>query len=257
MKYLKESILIPVSFLFSLTCFSQEMEVNNPEQGETKEKRFTSSYFSEVIAGISIPSADFAAYDPADPQSGFADLGGFLFAGYGKLYNNILGYEVAISLNLNPINKKIDQYWKTGNPDEYYRGFGWVIINCLVGPHLSFAVSDRFSFNARFLVGIMDAIRPSHKNIYYSDEFLIYKESPGHGYSFVWHYGVGFLFAVSKKVDLKLSADVFRGKPEIRYKMNLTAQGVDYNYCLDFDEIKYKQPISVRNIGFGVLLHLD
>jgi hypothetical protein len=251
-------IFITVLLLFSMNCFSQEIANNDPGLGENKKKKFTSSYFSEVITGFSFPSGDFAASDPANPQSGFADMGGFIFAGYGKLYNDMLGFELAISMNLNPINKKIDQYWKTDNPDEYYRDFGWVIINCLVGPHLSFAISDRFSFNARFLVGLMDAKRPSHQNIYYTDEyFLTLEDNDGHGYGFVWFYGIGFLYSVSKKVDLKLSVDVFRASPLIRYDINGSKKGVDYDNYFKIDEITYKQPVSVRTIGIGVLLNLD
>jgi hypothetical protein len=256
MGVLRKGLFSFVLLTYSMICFSQEKAKTETSYVGNTDKKYTVSYFSEIIIGMAVPLGNFGRSDLNNTQSGFAKTGGFLFAGYGKMYNNRIGFEVAISLNVNPLDPKIDQLKKVGNPEEYHHDVGWVIINCLIGPHFSLPMK-RFAFDVRILAGLMDARRPSFQNIYYGAYFATLEENVGHGYAFVYQFGAGLRHPISKKVDLKLSIDYFRAAPKIRFDVNGSVKGVDFDNYFEIDEIKYKQPVSVLNIGIGLLLHLD
>ncbi len=241
-------VIIAVFFIFiSLVCFSQEKK----DSSSVKEKRKPdASYFSELVIGMAIPMGDFAGTDTQNSRSGFARTGGFLFAGYGKLYNDRIGFEVAVSVNVYPLKEEIDQLKKMENADYYEHGFGWWTISGLIGPYFSLPVKN-FSFNFRALAGVMDVIRPYFRNLDDTGAAKL-EESTGNGYAFTWQIGAGIKYRLSDKVGLKLSMDYLGATPNINYQETFSAYQVYYHK----EEINYKQPVSSFNSGLGLIFHL-
>jgi len=245
------------SFIFciiSVICSSQEEGKIESGKEENREKSFSKYYFSEFIMGLAIPAGDFARSDPDNAQSGFADPGGYLFAGYGRMYHKMIGLEVALSVNFNPVNSSIDQIKKLTNAEEYNHDAGWVIINYLAGPHFSFS-AGKFAFDARLLAGVMDARRPSFKNSVTGIGYEVVEEKVGHGYAFVYQPGAGIKYQLSKKLGIELMADYFNATPTISYQETASVWSVNYGYYFVYHERKDRQPVSAWNIGFGIDIH--
>jgi hypothetical protein len=239
---------------FSVICFSQgEVDFESGNEGNTG-KEFTKYNFSEFIIGLSIPAGDFTRTDPENTRSGFADPGGYFFAGYGRMYHKMIGFEVALSVNFNPLNSSIDQLKKLTYAQEYNHDAGWVIINYLAGPRFSFP-AGKFAFNARLLAGLMDARRPSFKNSITGIGYEVVEEKVGHGYDFVYQFGAGLRYQISKKLGIKLMADYFKATPTISFQETASVWSVYYGYYFVYHERKYSQPVAAWNIGFGIDLH--
>jgi hypothetical protein len=239
---------------FSVICFSQvEVDIKSDPR-KNLENKFSKYYFSEFLMGLAIPAGDFARTDPENAQSGFADPGGYLFAGYGRMFREMVGLEAGISVNFNPVNSSIDQLKKLPYAQEYNRDAGWVIINYLAGPRFSFP-AGKFAFDARLLAGLMDARRPSFKNSITGIGYEIVEEKVGHGYAVVYQLGAGIKYQASKKISIKLMADYFKATPTINYQETASVWGAYYGYYFVYHERKYKQPVSAYNIGFGIDLH--
>ena len=242
----KLSFLLTLLFMVNDSIAQSDQPVPGQEKGKPK-----ASYFSELVIGMAIPTGDFAGTDPQNTRSGFATTGGFLFAGYGKLYNDRIGFEVAVSVNAYPLAEEIDQLKKMENAAYYEHGFGWWTISGLIGPCFSVPVKN-FSFDFRILAGVMDVIRPYFRNLNSTGAAKL-EESTGNGYAFTWHCGAGIQYRLSDKVGLKLSLDYLGSNPEINYQETYSAYQIYYHK----EEINYKQPVSSFNSGFGVILHLD
>jgi hypothetical protein len=245
-------LLLSVLFsIYSVICFSQEEAKTEPGHGINMEKNFSRYYFSEIITGIAIPSGEFAGSDPENAQNGFANLGGFLFAGYGRMYYKMIGFETALTISFNPLNSSIDHVKKQNEADTYDRNAGWVIINCLAGPRFSIP-AGKFAFEGRFLAGLMDVRRPAFKNTYTGLFVTVMEEKVGHGYAFVYQVGASLKYSVSKRIGIKLLVDYFKALPTIKYEETGSAWTVDKGYYFEYHERKYKQPVSVINLGLGI-----
>jgi hypothetical protein len=240
-------IICFVLLMYSLDCLSQANE-NNPAGNSISNR--SSSYFSEVVIGMAIPSGVFKGTDYQDYQSGFARSGGFLFAGYGKLYHNRFGFEVAATLSFFPLNDKIDEFKEVENSQEYIRGYSWWTISALIGPCVSLPV-NRFSFDFRILGGVTNVIRPYFRNVYGNGTARL-EETTGIGYAFGVLFGAGIEYSLSEKVGIRFSADYIYTSPYIKYQ-EIASVGQVY---FDKDDIKYMQPVSSFNAGLGVILHL-
>jgi hypothetical protein len=241
--------------IYSVICLSQEVAKTEPGHGINIEKKFSRYYFSEIITGIAIPSGEFAGSDPENTQSGFANLGGFLFAGYGRMYYKMIGFETALTISFNPLNSSIDQVKKQNEADSYNHDAGWVIINYLAGPRFSIP-AGKFAFEGRFLAGLMDARRPAFKNTYTGLFITVMEEKVGHGYAFVYQLGAGLKYSISKRIGIKLLVDYFKALPTIRYEETGSAWTVDKGYYFEYHERKYKQPVSDINLGLGIEFHI-
>lgn len=240
-------IICFVLLVYSFDCLSQANE--NTSAGN-KINKAPSTYFSEVVVGMAIPSGVFSGVDYQNEQNGFARAGGFLYAGYGKLYHDLYGFEVAVAVSLFPLSNEIDQYKEIENSQEYIRGFNWWTISALIGPYVSLPV-NRFSFDFKVLGGVSNVIRPYFRNVYGNGTARL-EETTGIGYAFGLLSGAGIQYGISDRVGIRLSADYFYTSPNVKYQ-EIASVGQVY---FDKDDIKYKQPVSSFNAGLGIILHL-
>ena len=231
----------------SLDCLSQA--TGNSPAGN-KANNIPSSYFTEVVIGAAIPSGVFSGTDYQNYQSGFASSGGFLYAGYGKLYHDLYGFEVAVAVSFFPLNNEVDQYKEVENSQEYIRGFSWWTVSALIGPCVSLPVK-RFSFDFKVLGGVSNVIRPYFRNVYGNGTARL-EETTGIGYAFGLLFGAGVEYSISERVGIRFSVDYIYTSPNIKYQ-EIASVGQVY---FDKDDIKYKQPVSSFSPGLGIILHL-
>ena len=254
-KILLASTMFLMISMFSFPQIRKEVENSkNSDNSVLKSVR----YFSEVTIGVSIPEGDFAKSDSTNNQAGYATAGGFIFADYGFIYNNLFGFEIAISININPVNAKADKMREWSNPDEYDRSFAWGSGNLIAGPHLSLTYKE-FAFDVRALAGYMAVRRPFYKSTYYSGDSIsaiISEEKTGHGGAFVYQVGIGLRFALSKSISVKLSVDYLSANPTLQYQKTTCSW---YKGILIYEpphEVKYRQPVKNFNVGIGLVLNL-
>jgi opacity protein-like surface antigen len=253
--------MLPISAILLMTsmfCFPQNSKAveNTKNSGKTVIK--SAQYFTEVTIGVSLPKGDFAGSDSMNNKAGYAITGGFIFANYGIIYNDVFGFEIAISININPVDTKADKMRKWSNPDEYDRGFAWGSGNIMAGPHLSLPYK-KFALDVRILAGYLALRRPFYKSTWYSGDSIsasISEEKTGHGGSFVYQVGMGLRYSVTKSISIKLSADYLSANPTIHYqRTNCTW----YKGKVIYDapqEINYKQQVKNINVGVGLVLNL-
>lgn len=240
-------IIFFVLLTISLDCLSQTLENNPP--GNTANDT-ASSFFSELVIGTSIPTGVFSDTDYQNDHSGFARPGGYLFAGYGKLYHDRFGFEVAATVSFFPLNNEIDQYKEIEDSQEYIRGYSWWTISALIGPCVSLPL-NRLSFDFRVLGGVTNVIRPYFRNVYGNGTARL-EETTGIGYAFSFLLGAAIEYNVSERVGIRLSADHFCTSPNVKYQ-EIASVGQVY---FDRGDVKYKQPVSSFNAGLGIILHL-
>jgi hypothetical protein len=126
--------VISILLLISIFSFAQKPgEMKDSSYIRTPKK--SPGYFCGVSLGVSLPRGNFAATDSTNGQSGYANTGGFLFADYGLIYQGLwgtdigIGFELALKINVNPLNDQADEIRKKSNPDDYKSG-QWYSIQC-------------------------------------------------------------------------------------------------------------------------------
>ncbi len=263
---MKNKIISALFIGFTILTFAQTNNTGISSTPGDEGKKMPKRVFSELTIGIAIPQGDFASTGAnLEEVAGFAVNGGFLFANYGVIYNNLFGYEVAFSLGINPLDKKIDDMLNNaGYPSNtgYDYDYGkWSNINIMLGPHFSLPI-EKFALDLRLLGGYMYLERPFIKQTF-NNGYLIAEQNSGHGSAFVWQLGTGMRYSISKDFDIKFSLDYFKAKPKIKYQRYVFQNDIiieedgttHYGVFTGLSNIKYTQPISSYNFGIGVVFY--
>ena len=157
--------------------------------------------------GISIPAGDFA-----DKSNGLAETGMQLnLVNFGYLFGENIGITAIWFGATNPIDSKGDDSWAYGG--------------ILVGPLVSFPLSEKVDWDFRPMIG------------YASTAVPFSGLNPKQVLSVAFNVGTLFRINVGKKVALLLNADYFSTKPE-------------------FKDFGFSQKIGTVSLGFGVAYRL-
>ena len=224
-------------------------------QSDDKGSNWDKKYFGEIILGASMPIGDFYNSDINNSKSGFAETGGYLFASYGVVYNNILGYDFAVSTFFNPLNDTIGFLLRQVQaPLGYTYGYKygqWFILCFMTGPRISLPIR-KFVFDFSILGGIMFATKPYITQGLYSNGVLVYQftNEKGHGAAFTIQPGIGIRYSTSDFFDIMIYANYIEGIPKIEYQVHSYSNGI---YSVPH-EIEYRQPITTLNFGFGIII---
>ena len=252
---MKNKIISGLFIGFTMLTYAQTNNTGISNTPGNKEKKITKQAFGEITIGMAVPTGDFGSSDIYLKEAGFAANGGFLFVNYGIIYNDLYGFEIAVSMGVNPLNKKIDKmlnsiYIPSGIDYDYVK---WKNINIIIGPHLSIPI-QKFAMDLRLLGGYIYLSRPFIKQAFCNGT-LVTEQKNGHG--IVWQMGVGIRYIISKNIDIKLSADYFEAKPEIQYQVTEFRSGITGGIYTKYIEKKYTQPISNYNFGIGIIFNFS
>jgi hypothetical protein len=84
----------------------------------------------------------------------------------------------------------------------------------MIGPYFQIPLSERFSFSAKFLGGMLYGKTPYQ--LYKPDYYLLPDNwaeiTPSMDWKFSWQTGIGFVYKSSTCVDLSLDTDLFYDK---------------------------------------------
>ncbi len=157
--------------------------------------------------GVSFPVGDFA-----NKSNGLAETGMQInLVNFGYLFGENIGITAIWFGATNPLDSKGDDSWAYGG--------------IVVGPLVSFSLSEKVEWDFRPMIG------------YASTEVSYLGLNPKQSLSFALNVGTLFRINVGKKVALLLNADYFSTKPE-------------------FKDFEFSQKIGTISLGFGAAYRL-
>lgn len=185
---------------------TKEVVTKNDKISSKKRKGYIGMSF-----GASIPVGDFA-----DKNIGGAKTGVELsLVDFGYLISENLGIAARWFGGANPLDSNYDiDPWSYGG--------------VLVGPLVSYPISEKIDWDLRPMIGYAVTIMPDAGAYYNVDPAM----------SFAFNFGTQFRFHVAEKISLLLHADYFSTKAK-------------------FDEFGMEQNIATFSLGFGVAYRLQ
>jgi hypothetical protein len=203
-----------------------------------------------ISIGSSIPVGDFALTDTTD-EAGWAKAGAVVdFTFSYRIGESNFGVTAMLRGQANQVDAQ-------GLADEFAKQLPgvnitveskpWSIGGFLVGGFAAFPVSDIATFEARAMVGYLNASSPTLDITVYSDWI---KQESGSASSFTYLIGAGFKIDISNNLYLLTNLDYMSAEPEFKNVTTTYSDSVDN--IGGSDSFDFKQKIGTVNISAGI-----
>jgi hypothetical protein len=202
-----------------------------------------------VSLGPSIPTSDFASKNIDNEAAGFAQPGGMIDISFGYKLSKNYGIAAMLRGQINNLDKDaISTEITKGLPwvNDNVRTGSWKIGGLMVGGYGTFPITNKVSFEPKFLFGLLLAKSPElNIDLTGPDGSGWVKQNSVTSSTFGALVGAGFKYNAGKKMCLFANIDYLGAKPEFRDVETTT--NFDYR-----EKGTYSQTFGTVNLGIGV-----
>jgi opacity protein-like surface antigen len=204
-----------------------------------------------VSLGPSIAIGDFASKDADNEAAGWANTGAIFDISFAyKLGNGNFGLTALLRGQANTTDAQalVDEF-KYQYPDFIWlvESGNWSIGGLMLGGFGSFPISDKTSFDARAMIGFLNASSPEIKITGIDSSFSSawIKQSSSSASAFSYLIGAGFSFGIGNRLCILTNVDYLGAKPEFSKVRTTTSTGEQFTDT-------WSQNFGTLNIGIGI-----
>lgn len=198
--------------------------------------------FLSFSVGLSNPVGDYKSTEPTNNKASAAKTGLSLDLNGGLKFNNNIGAQILIRKQSNSLDKAtIEQAFPVGT---FYEVKSWNITSLLIGPYLSFKLSEKIDLEPRVLIGYTSISSPEISANYSGISFFQESKS-GEGFGYL--IGSGIKFNISEKWFISGNIDYNAATADIN---NIKISNSLGNF--DFTNISTSFSAINTNIGVGL-----
>lgn len=202
--------------------------------------------------GAAIPTGDFASTDYNSEEAGLARTGAIFDVSVSYKFNRNFGLAVVLRGQANAVDaqKLADGIAEETGASNTVEVRNWSAGSMMIGAFSSVDLTEKFSMNARAVLGYANCVSPEIKVTYlYPGAQFYAKQESGIALSFAYLVGAGLKFDIAPKTCLLANVDYMFTKPKFK--------DVEvYNNYIGTEEFDFVQQISTVTIGIGVGLRL-
>ena len=232
-----------IKFLFLIiTLFLNECAIAQNTNSSDGEKK---SYLSLGI-GPSVPLAEYASKDFADPQSGYANIGPWIHISYARRIGERFGATGLLFGNINSFDEAtIEFYYPVDFTSDPWKNAG-----VMLGGYYTSGSPD-ISFEMRLMLGYFVSVSPAATVRGFDDNddpLKVYFEEAMTG-ALCGDLGLGLKTRISDRVSFIAMLDFMVAEPEYT---NTKTYRNDLLYSVE----TYSQPMSTMNLSIGIAINL-
>ena len=206
-----------------------------------------------ISVGPSIPIGDFASKNMANPSAGLSNTGAIFDISFAYKLGTQFGISALLRGQANPTDAQlIANELAKEDPLTYWtvESKTWGVGGLLFGGYGSFPVSEKINFDARGLIGFVNASSPEINITGTKQGKSIWaKQGIVSTNAFSYLIGAGFTFDIGSKICLMINMDYMGTKPEFNNIEIISSIGHK-------NTLSMKQNIETLNIGFGIGLKI-